>query len=126
MSEAPGRRAARGSDPERYAAFVLSCVEQVPAGRVTTYGAVAELLRELTGTGGPRTVARVMATEGAPVPWWRCVRADGTLPEHLAGRARTEHLLEGTPLRPDGRVDLRGAFVEPDEPVELPEPDPSE
>jgi alkylated DNA nucleotide flippase Atl1 len=29
-------------DPEEYAELVLRCVEQVPRGRVTTYGAIAE------------------------------------------------------------------------------------
>lgn len=96
---------------ERYAALVLSCVEQVPPGRVTTYGAVAAVLHEITGRGGPRQVARVMATEGAAVPWWRCVRADGTLPEHLGGRARGEWSAEGTPLTCGAWVDLRVGFV---------------
>ena len=32
-------------DPEEYAELVLRCVEQVPRGRVTTYGAIAEVGR---------------------------------------------------------------------------------
>lgn len=100
-----------GEARERYAALVLSCVEQVPRGRVTTYGAVAAVLREITGGGGPRQVARVMAAEGAAVPWWRCVRADGTVPEHLAGAARVEWLVESTPRTSGSWVDLREAFV---------------
>ena len=31
-------------DPEEYVELVLRCVEQVPRGRVTTYGAIAEVV----------------------------------------------------------------------------------
>ncbi len=102
-----------GVASDGHAALVLSVVERVPPGRVTTYGAVAELLRDVTGRGGPRQVARVMALEGTAVPWWRCVRADGTLPAHLVGRAEAEWAAEGTPRLGSGAVDLRAAFVEP-------------
>lgn len=54
-----------------------------------------------------------MALDGAAVPWWRVVRADGSLPGHLAAEARARHRSEGTPLRPSGRVDLLAAFWEP-------------
>jgi alkylated DNA nucleotide flippase Atl1 len=59
---------------------VHALVRQVPAGRVTTYGDVAEAL-------GSRSVARqvgfAMAALGAAdVPWWRVVAAGG----HLATR----------------------------------------
>ena len=39
-------------DPEEYVEAVLSLVETVPAGRVTTYGALADAV----GYGGPRRV----------------------------------------------------------------------
>lgn len=96
-------------DREEYAEAVLQRVEQVPRGRVTTYGAVADVLHEAYG-GGPRQVARVMAAGAAGVPWWRCVRADGTLPDRLLDEARQAWLEEGTPLRPTGAVDLVRAF----------------
>jgi alkylated DNA nucleotide flippase Atl1 len=51
-----------------------------------------------------------MARHGAPVPWWRVVRADGTLPPSHGDRARQAYLEEGTPLRPSGAVDLRAAL----------------
>ena len=97
---------------EEYAEAVLVICEQVPAGRVTTYGAIADLVHEQFGVGGPRTVARVMATHGSGVPWWRCVRADGTLPGHLIAEALQSWYAEGTPLRGD-RVELREAFWQP-------------
>lgn len=94
-----------------YVELVLACVERVPPGRVTTYGAVAEAVGRVARRGGPRQVAAVMAREGAAVCWWRVVRADGSLPAALARRARPEYLAEGTPLRPDGRVDVDRAEV---------------
>lgn len=99
-------------DPEEYAALVLACVEEVPAGRVTSYGSVAEAVGAVLGGGGPRQVGSVMALEGGGVPWWRVVRADGSLPPSHDLRARQEYLAEGTPLRDSGRVDLRRAFVQ--------------
>jgi len=92
-------------DREEYVEAVLSVVEQVPRGRVTTYGAIAEAI----GVGGPRQVGAVMAAYGGPVPWWRVVRADGSLPPSHDNIARQAYLKEGTPLRPGGRVDLRAA-----------------
>ena len=102
-----------GRDPHLYVERVLSCVESVPRGRVTTYGAIADVIGVVSGGGGPRQVAAVMAREGAAVTWWRVVRADGSLPAALARRARDEYLAEGTALRSTGRVDLTAAFVTP-------------
>lgn len=95
---------------EEYVEAVLALVEQVPPGRVTTYGTIAASV----GTGGPRQVGRVMSTYGGPVPWWRVIRADGTLPDCHSGEAVQHHLAEGTPLLRSGRVDMRLAFWEPD------------
>jgi alkylated DNA nucleotide flippase Atl1 len=100
-------------DHERYVELVLQCVEAVPRGRVTTYGAVAEVVGAVAGGGGPRLVGSVMAGHGAPVPWWRVVRADGSLPPSHEGEARHAYLEEGTPLRPNGNVDIKAAFWRP-------------
>ena len=100
---------------EEYIAGVLSIVDLVPRGHVTTYGLIAEVLHELLGRGGPRTVAGVMARHAHGVTWWRVVRADGSLPPHLVDEARQEYLGEGTPLRGSGDVDLNKAvWVPPD------------
>lgn len=98
-----------GVDPEEYVEAVLSLVERIPPGRVTTYGALAEAV----GYGGPRRVGKVMSTYGGSVPWWRVVRADGSLPPSHDEEARARYLEEGTPFRPSGRVEMRRAFVEP-------------
>ena len=96
-------------DREEYVEAVLSVVERVPAGRVTTYGAIAEHL----GSGGPRRVGNVLAQHGGPVPWWRVVRADGSLPRSHGDEARQAYLAEGTPLRSSGRPDMTAAFWSP-------------
>ena len=95
-------------DQEEYVEAVLSLVEKVPAGSVTTYGSLADAV----GHGGPRQVGRVMATHGGSVPWWRVVRADGSLPACHDGAARAHYLEEGTPFTRSGRVDMRRAFVD--------------
>ncbi|MEU6327614.1 MGMT family protein [Streptomyces sp. NPDC047049] len=82
-------------DLPEYAERVLAVAELIPAGRVMTYGDVAEWLEE----GGPRQVGRVMALYGGAVPWWRVVRADGRLLPGSELRALGHYRDEGTPLR---------------------------
>lgn len=103
-------------ETDEYVELVLLCVERVPRGRVTTYGAIAEAVGEVAGGGGPRQVGSIMASYGGPVPWWRVVRADGSLPPSHDSEARQAYLEEGTPLRPSGNVDLRTAFWRPPAP----------
>ena len=105
------------TDPEEYAELVLRCAESVPPGRVTTYGAIADVVGHVLGGGGPRQVGNVMARHGAPVPWWRVVRSDGTLPPSHQGEALVRYREEGTPLKESGvrtRVDLAAAFAAPE------------
>lgn len=82
-----------------YADRVLSAAESIPAGRVMTYGDVAEFI----GEGGPRQVGRVMSLYGGAAPWWRVVRADGKLLPGHELRALEHYRREGTPLRLAGR-----------------------
>jgi alkylated DNA nucleotide flippase Atl1 len=100
---------------DEYVEQVLSLVEQVPSGRVTTYGLIAEALHRTLGRGGPRQVGAVMATYGGPVPWWRVVRSDGSLPDSHLPDAHQAYLAEGTPLRASGSVDLRAAVWWPED-----------
>ncbi len=92
-------------DSEEFVEAVLRVVESVPPGRATTYGAIADAI----GHHGPRRVGSVLATWGGPVPWWRVVRADGSLPPSHGARARAAYAREGTPLRATGAVDLARA-----------------
>ena len=96
-------------DSEEYAEAVLALVEQVPPGRVTTYGVLAEAV----GWGGPRRVGRVMSLSGGGVPWWRVVHADGSLPACHDARADAAYAAEGTPRRSSGAIDIRAALWVP-------------
>ena len=82
-------------DREAYVEQVLSLVEQIPPAMATTYGAIADAV----GRGGPRQVGRTMAVYGGAVPWWRVVRADGSLPHSHQREAIAHYREEGTPLR---------------------------
>ncbi len=55
---------------------VLNAVRDVPAGRVTTYGAIADAV-----DAGPRQVASILShdPEAASVPWHRVVASKGKL-----------------------------------------------
>nr|WP_139979087.1 MGMT family protein [Nocardioides litoris] len=98
---------------EEYVERVLSLVEAVPRGRVTTYGAIGDVVGS-----GPRLVGNVLARHGAPVPWWRVVRADGSLPPSHHDEARQAYREEGTPLRRSGAaVDVAACFWDPADPT---------
>ena len=91
-----------------YVEAVLALVEQVPHGRVTTYGALARTV----GRGGPRQVGRVMALHGDAVAWWRVVHADGR-PATCHGGAAAGHLREeGVRFADDRHVDMPAASFE--------------
>ena len=81
---------------------VLRSIRAIPEGFVRTYGDVSP--------GAPRFAGHVLSTVHDPdLPWWRVVRADGTLAAGEQQRARLE--AEGVPFRPgaEARVDLRVA-----------------
>lgn len=86
---------------------VLDLVERIPPGQVLSYGAIAEILQD----GGPRQVGRVMALEGAVVPWWRVVRANGSLPASHGIDAQAHYRDERTPMRANGSaIDIKRAL----------------
>lgn len=91
-----------GGVDEEYVDAVLSMVEQIPTGRTMSYGAIAEEVGVSLRRGGPRQVARVLATFGGAVPWWRVVTADGRLPPGKEVAARRLLAAEGCPIRGDG------------------------
>ena len=82
------------------AADVLRRVREVPEGFVRTYGDVSP--------GAPRFAGTVLFNTTEPVPWWRIVRADGS----LAKGERQRRLLqeEGVPFRGE-KVDMREARI---------------
>jgi alkylated DNA nucleotide flippase Atl1 len=79
---------------------VFDAVEEIPPGRVSTYGAIGRLVGV-----GPRRVARALSSGGGAVPWYRVLRADGTAAEPVRVRQLELLAAEGVPVR-DGRVDL--------------------
>lgn len=108
MKGRPGTGTAGRMDD--YAGRVLDAVDAIPAGRVMSYGDVAEFI----GAGGPRQVGRVMALWGGGVPWWRVVHADGSLLVGHEREALRHYGAEGTPMRrgadgAPGRLDMRRA-----------------
>jgi alkylated DNA nucleotide flippase Atl1 len=87
-------------DPIDVDEAVFDVVERIPPGRVTTYGTVGHLVGI-----GPRRVARALSTGGGAVPWFRVVRADGSVAEPVRVRQLELLAAEGVPVR-NGRVDL--------------------
>ena len=85
---------------------IWSVVASIPAGRVATYGQVAELAGL---PGGARQVGRVLANlpTGTRLPWHRVVNAAGktSLPGAAGARQRARLRDEGVTLH-DGRVNL--------------------
>src|SRR4249919_638916 len=102
-------RAGRSMD-EDYAELVLRVVEQIPPGRVATYGDIAEIV----GRGGPRQVGHVMALFGGGVPWWRVVRADGRPARSLEVTGLRLLRADKTPIKGD-RVDMARARLRVDD-----------
>jgi alkylated DNA nucleotide flippase Atl1 len=93
---AAGARMATRSPQE-----ILDAVRAIPAGFVRTYGDLSP--------DAPRLAGRVLSDTSEDVPWWRVVRADGSLAVGEDQRRRLE--AEGVPLlRSDpARVDMRNA-----------------
>jgi alkylated DNA nucleotide flippase Atl1 len=83
---------------EFFVESVLDIVEQIPPGRVMTYGDIAAVL----GSRGARVVGQVMARYGSDVPWWRVVRASGQPPACHEGSALEYYRGEATPLLASG------------------------
>lgn len=79
---------------------VLRRVREVPKGFVRAYGDVSP--------GAPRFAGTVLAGTQEDVPWWRIVRADGSLAKGARQRALLEE--EGVPFRGD-KVDMRAARI---------------
>jgi alkylated DNA nucleotide flippase Atl1 len=92
--------------PEEYRELVLQLIERIPAGRVMTYGAIAEYLADVSGRCSARQVGTIMARYGGGVPWHRVVNAAGRLPPGHERRAAELLAAEGVRLR-SGRVSVQ-------------------
>lgn len=82
---------------------ILAAIRRIPEGHVSTYGDVSP--------GAPRMAGKVLATViGEDLPWWRVVRADGSLTQ--GSRQRKLLLAEDVPFRPGlQRVEMREARI---------------
>ena len=79
--------------------LVLARIRDTPEGFVRAYGDVSP--------GAPRFAGTVLSGNHDPdLPWWRIVRADGTLAKGARQRALLD--AEGVPFR-GARVDMRVA-----------------
>jgi methylated-DNA-protein-cysteine methyltransferase related protein len=77
--------------------LVLERIRDTPEGFVRAYGDVSP--------GAPRFAGTVLSANHDPdLPWWRIVRADGSLAKGARQRALLD--AEGVPFRGD-RVDMR-------------------
>lgn len=105
---------------------VWDVVRQVPAGKVTTYGFIAELIPPPAGmevsdyrAWGARWVGGAMAACPADVPWQRVVNAQGKISLRPGGGGQEQHDLleaEGVEFSSAERIDLKKyAWEGPDE-----------
>jgi methylated-DNA-protein-cysteine methyltransferase related protein len=94
------------------AGLIYDLVRQVPAGRVTTYGAVAKTL----GIPNPRMVGRAMGlsdTIGGPFPAHRVVNSTGHLSgDHQISRRKALEK-EGIKVKGDKIIEFRTLFWDP-------------
>jgi methylated-DNA-protein-cysteine methyltransferase related protein len=80
---------------------VLARIRAIPPGFVRTYGDVSP--------GAPRFAGSVLRERDEPgLPWWRVVRADGSLAQ--GDRQRRRLHAEGVPFR-GNRVDMEVARI---------------
>ena len=102
-------RMPRSNGVVRFKARVLAVVRAIPAGRVTTYGAIGRRLHVTA-----RQVAFVLATltaeESAGLPWFRVVAAGGVVSSTKRGAVGRRQIER---LRAEGvAVTLRNKVVD--------------
>jgi methylated-DNA-protein-cysteine methyltransferase-like protein len=104
-------------DPKAYAAQVYAIVRQIPPGRVTTYGQIAQMILPPAGVDpatcarlSPRWVGAAMAQCPDDVPWQRVINSQGKVSPRpgygpMVQRALLEQ--EGVVFDEKERVDLK-------------------
>ena len=98
--------------PQEYVEEVLALVEQIPEGRVMSYGAIADALADRSGRNSARQIGNIMSRHGGAVPWHRVVSSAGRTPPGHEQEARQRLLADGVPLNGD-RVDMTRASWHP-------------
>ena len=101
-SDGPAQGVARASGgiPPDWAERVLDVVAAIPPGSVSAYGEVGRV----AGC-GPRQVGSALGRYGSGVPWWRVLRADGTMSSELAAEQSHRLAQEGVAVLA-ARVDM--------------------
>ena len=78
-------------------------IADLAVGEVVSYGEVA---RRAGRRGAARAVGAFLAEHGADLPWWRVVRADGTLADHKVSEQARRLRAEGVEVRAGRVVDV--------------------
>ncbi|HHX41939.1 MAG TPA: MGMT family protein [Armatimonadetes bacterium] len=111
-----GYNIARRASAEEFCRRVWAAVRRIPAGRVMTYGQIAD---HLGCPGRARAVGYAMRFSPPSVPWHRVVSSRGTISERpdRESMAEQRQRLEAEGVRFDeaGRIDLRIHLWEPPE-----------
>lgn len=85
---------------------IIAAIKAIPAGHYASYGAVAAAAGLPNGA---RMVARVLhsSSRSQDLPWWRVVRADGSIALPRGGGYEEQEALlarEGQRLGPSGKL----------------------
>ncbi|HUN23793.1 MAG TPA: MGMT family protein [Anaerolineales bacterium] len=93
--------------PPSVRTLLYDFVKKVPAGKVTTYGALARSLQQLGFAITPRWVGQMMAECPNDVPWQRVVNRQGECSNFSAAPLQRALLVaEGVEFSEDARIDL--------------------
>ena len=76
---------------------VRALIEEIPTGRVVTYGDLADAVDV-----GARQVGQILARRGHDVAWWRVVDAGGRPPKDAQETAAQHYDHEGIPFHRAG------------------------
>lgn len=108
-------KARKQANPDSFFAHVYEAVQDIPHGKVATYGQIARLVGR---SGGARTVGWALRAlpRGSGVPWHRVINAQGRISlsdrAHSLQRALLE--AEGIAFDAEGRIDLQAHLWRPD------------
>lgn len=102
--------ARRVSFPPEFVAGLRALISEIPPGRVIAYSDAAAAIGYGTGR---HSAAALSAGLLGDCPWWRVIRADGTLVADLLPAARIRWEAEGTPLASRDRVNMDSARWRP-------------
>ena len=104
-------------NPETFSAQVWDIVNQIPRGKVASYGQIAKMLPLPTGVDGDTFlefgalwVSGAVANSPDDIPWHRVVNSKGEISERNGLEAKRHTLLledEGVVFGVRGRIDMK-------------------